>query len=155
MDPVNMLLRMIRLQREKPSFTRKTSCSIPSVNATSAMEIASTPERLAQKDSGFRPLFCMSLILASLGMAPTRDFAMPAAYATAVIQIETLENLYFLRLGLEYHLFHRYGLGQVARLVNVTSTADRNVVCQQLQRDNLQNRRKQLRRPGNINHVIH
>src|SRR3954471_4067388 len=40
-------------------------------------------------------------------------------------------------LILRWVLLHRYGLGQVARLVNVTSTPNRNVISQQLQWNNL------------------
>ena len=43
-------------------------------------------------------------------------------------------------------LLHGDGFGQVARLVDVAAAADGDVVGQQLQRHNLNQRRQQLRR---------
>ena len=42
-------------------------------------------------------------------------------------------------------LLNGYRLRQIARLIHITATAHRNVVSQQLQRDDLQNRRQFFR----------
>src|SRR5215831_20883085 len=51
-------------------------------------------------------------------------------------------------------LFHRDALGEVARLIHVTAAEDGHVVGQELKRDDRQERREELGRRGDGQHVI-
>ena len=52
-------------------------------------------------------------------------------------------------------LFDRDRFCQVARLIDIAAAAHRDVVSQQLQRHNLDQRSQQLERGRNVNHVLH
>ena len=56
--------------------------------------------------------------------------------------------------GTHTELLHCHRLRQVPGLVNVAASADSNVICQQLQRHDFEDRQQQFRRLGNIQHVI-
>lgn len=50
---------------------------------------------------------------------------------------------------------HRYAFDQVARLIHVTATADCDMVGEQLQRNDLQDRRKQFGYRRDFQRLIH
>jgi len=52
-------------------------------------------------------------------------------------------------------LFYGDRFCQIARLVHIAAAPDRNVVSKQLQGHDLDQRRKQFHRRGNMNHLLH
>jgi hypothetical protein len=56
--------------------------------------------------------------------------------------------------GREFCLLHRHRLGQVPGLVYVTAAAHRDVISQQLQGHDLQNRQQFLRRRWNMDYMV-
>ena len=51
-------------------------------------------------------------------------------------------------------LFDSHGFRQVPRLIDVASAPHRDVVGEHLQRNDFQQRREQIRRGGNFDHVV-
>ena len=56
--------------------------------------------------------------------------------------------------GIDSRLFDGYALGKIARLIHIASPPDRNVIREQLQRHDLENRHQQIRRVGYLDDLI-